>query len=526
MVPRFSIITPVFNPPRDAFESCIASVLNQSTTDWEWCLVNDASSDEWVSDRLLELQLADSRIRVMNRSFNGGIVAASNDAISIAQGDFLVLLDNDDELHLDALLLVAEAIEKEPRTDYVYSDEDKITPEGVRFDGFAKPTWSPERLLAQNYTSHLSVLRRSLVDSVGRFRSGFDGSQDYDLVLRVVEQARHIAQVPHVLYHWRTLPTSTASSASAKPYAFLAALKAVRGHLERRGISAEVTEAGPSLARVRRSISQNPLVSIVIATDLSSRRILGVNAVLATSLIASLSKVTTYNNYEVVLVVPPQSDESLISRMASLIEQPLQVLHGDDAVNLSQYLNIGLIAARSRYAVLLDQHCELIDGDWLETLLGYFDRDSVAAVAPLLLDEFGSLLSAGIGFSPEPHNIGSGRRHSDLSDLGPVGMLAIARECYGVSTRCALVDVEAVKSVGGFSPLFSTTGRDFDLAAKLHSKGLHAIVTPLSHVRVFDSMSIEDRELDVLSHRWQHQYGHDPYTRIDTRVLSPALVSS
>ena len=522
-MPTFSIITPVFNPPRDAFESCVASVLNQSMTDWEWCLANDASSHEWVSDRLSELQLADSRIRVMNRPSNGGIVAASNDAISIAQGDFLVLLDNDDELHQDALLLVAEAIEKEPHTDYVYSDEDKLTPEGVRFDGFAKPTWSPERLLAQNYTSHLSVLRRSLVDSVGRFRSGFDGSQDYDLVLRVVERARHIAHVPHVLYHWRTLPTSTASSASAKPYAFLAALKAVRGHLERCGTSAEVTEAGPSLARVRRSISHHPLVSIVIATDLRSRRIFGVDTVLATNLIASLSKVTTYNNYEVVLVVPPQSDETLISKMASILEQPVQVLHGDDTVDLGQYLNIGLIAARSRHAVLLDQHCELIDGDWLATLLGYIGRDSVAAVAPLLVDEFGSLLSAGIGFSPEPHNIGFGRHHSDL---GPVGMLAIARECYGVSTRCALVDVEAVKSVGGFSPAFSTIARDFDLAAKLHSKGLHAIVTPLSHVRVFDSMSIEDVELDVLSHRWQHQYGHDPYTRIDTRVLSPALVSS
>ncbi|MGA1240970.1 MAG: glycosyltransferase family 2 protein, partial [Ilumatobacteraceae bacterium] len=344
----------------------------------------------------------------MNRLANGGIVAASNDAISIAQGDFLVLLDNDDELHPDALRLVAETLDSEPNTDYLYSDEDKLTPDGTHFDTFAKPVWSPERLLAQNYTSHLSVLRRTLVDAVGRFRDGFDGSQDYDLVLRVVEKARYIAHVPHVLYHWRSLPTSTASSAAAKPYAFVAALKAVREHLARSGTNAEVSEAGPSLARIRRLNSQHPLVSIVIATDWSNQRIFGVDTLLATNAMASLSRTTTYNNYEIVLVIPPHSDETLVSNVIELSEKPVQVVKGGDSVNMGQYLNTGLIAARSQYAVLLDQHCEFVDGDWLETLLGYTDRALVAAVAPVLEDEYGSLLSAGVGFSPEPHDIGFG----------------------------------------------------------------------------------------------------------------------
>ena len=188
-MPRFSIITPVFNPPREAFESCVQSVRNQSVGDWEWCLANDKSTADWVSVRLLELQIEDARIRVVERPTNGGIVAASNDAISIAQGEFLVLLDNDDELHQDALAHVGTEIDADPEVDYIYSDEDKLTPDGMRFDTFAKPIWSPERLLAQNYTSHLSVLRRSLVNEVGRFRHGFEGSQDYDLVLRVVERA-------------------------------------------------------------------------------------------------------------------------------------------------------------------------------------------------------------------------------------------------------------------------------------------------------------------------------------------------
>ena len=520
-MPRFSIITPVYNPPRDAFEACVGSVLTQSNGDWEWCLSNDASPDEWVSERLAELQSQDSRIRVVNRLANGGIVAASNDAISIAQGDFLVLLDNDDELHPDALRFVAEILDNEPNTDYLYSDEDKLTPDGTRFDTFAKPVWSPERLLAQNYTSHLSVLRRTLVDAVGRFRNGFDGSQDYDLVLRVVEKARHIAHVPHVLYHWRSLPTSTASSAAAKPYAFVAALKAVREHLARCGTNAEVSEAGPSLARVRRISAQHPLVSIVIATDWSSQRIFGVDTLLATNLLASLSRTTTYNNYEVVLVTPPHSDETLVSNAIELSEKPVQIVKGGDSVNIGQYLNTGLIAARSQYAVLLDQHCEFVDGDWLETLLGYTDRALVAAVAPVLEDEYGSLLSSGLGFSPEPHDIGFGRHRSDF---GPVGMLAIARECYGVSTRCALVDVEAVKSVGGFSPEFTTRLREFDLAAKLRGNGFHAIVSPLARVRVFGADQVMEHERTRFDLRWAHQYGQDPFTRIDTRLHSERLV--
>jgi glycosyltransferase involved in cell wall biosynthesis len=521
VVPRFSIITPVYNPPRDAFEACVGSVLGQSNGDWEWCLSNDASPDEWVSRRLAELQSGDARIRIVNRHTNGGIVAASNDAISIAQGDFLVLLDNDDELHPDALRLVAETLDNEPNTDYLYSDEDKLTPDGTRFDTFAKPVWSPERLLAQNYTSHLSVLRRTLVDAVGRFRHGFDGSQDYDLVLRVVEKARHIAHVPLVLYHWRSLPTSTASSAAAKPYAFVAALKAVDEHLARCGTKAEVSEAGPSLARIRRLNSQHPLVSIVIATDWRKQRIFGVGTLLATNVMASLSRATTYNNYEVVLVIPPHSDKALVSNLIELSEKPVRVVEGGDSVNMGQYLNTGLVAARSQYAVLLDQHCEFVDGDWLETLLGYTDRDLVAAVAPLIVDEYGSLLSAGLGFSPEPHDIGFGRHRSDL---GPVGMLAIARECYGVSTRCALVDVEAVKSVGGFSPDFTTRLREFDLAAKLRGNGFHAIVSPLARVRMFGDEQDMEHERVIFDLRWRHQYGQDPFTRIDTRLPSERLV--
>ena len=520
-MPLFSIITPVYNPPRDAFESCVDSVRAQSAGDWEWCLCDDGSSQPWVAQRLAELQIQDIRIKVTHRIVNGGIVAASNDAISIATGEFLVLLDNDDMLHPEALALVAGVVSSSPLTDYVYSDEDKITPDGTHFGEFRKPKWSPERLLAQNYTSHLSVLRRSVVNDVGRFRAGFDGSQDYDLVLRVIERARHIVHVPHVLYHWRSLPTSTASNASAKPYAFTAALQAVTGHLQRSDISGEVTEAGPSLARIRRHPTRHPHVSVIVPIDGSTRRVYGVETSLASNVMASLLDKTTYNNYEVVLVAPADLSDDVLRQLVAQCDQPVRIVRENSAFAQGRYLNVGLIAARSQHAVLVDQHCEFIEGNWLETLLGYVDREHVAAVAPVVLDEFGLIVSAGLAFTPEPHDIGAGHHPSEL---GPVGMFAIARECFGVSTRCALVDVDALKAVGGFSPEYSSRMFDFDLAAKLHGAGLHAIVTPLVNVRYFSDVRDMVVERPTLAQRWGHLSGRDPFTRVETRATVPTLV--
>jgi len=513
-MPRFSIVTPVYNPPRDAFELCVRSVLEQTNGDWEWCLADDASPDEWVAPRLRELQLQDSRIRVAHRASNGGIVAASNDAIALARGEFLVLLDNDDELNRDALRLVEEALVAEPECDYLYSDENKISPEGEHFDDFLKPIWSPERFLAQNYTSHLSVLRRTLVEQVGRFRSGFDGSQDYDLTLRVIERARRVVHVPEVLYHWRTLPTSTASAASAKPYAFVAAMKAVNEHLERTRLPADVTEAGPSLARVRRVSKSHPPVTVIVPIDETRRRIFGVDTLLARHVSESLLRKTTYNNYKVVFVASNSFDDIELATITARFEGRAEVVRLRGAFTTSQALNVGLVACTTSHAALVDQHCDFVDGDWIETLFAYTDREGVVSVGPVLTDEYGVTHSAGLGLTPEPHDIGRGHR---ASDLGPVGMFAIARECFGVSMRCAIVEVAAMKQVGGLSPDYSTRLVDFDLACKLRERGQHAVVTPLVKVRVFDEMEPFDVDLPTFNMRWSRYIGNDPYTRIDPR---------
>lgn len=242
MNPLFSIITPVYNTPLNVLREMVESILAQEFPDWELILIDDFSSNPEVQTLLTEFTHCDKRIRAEFRTSNGHIVAASNDGIDLAKGEFIVLVDHDDLITDDALAEIANAIKKNPDADYIYSDEDKLGVDGDYYDEFRKPDWSPERLRGQMYTSHLSVLRTSLVREVGGFREGFDGGQDYDLVLRVTEKARQVVHVPRVLYHWRVVPGSAAGDLEAKPYAFIAGKKALQEHRQRIGLSGTVVD--------------------------------------------------------------------------------------------------------------------------------------------------------------------------------------------------------------------------------------------------------------------------------------------
>jgi glycosyltransferase involved in cell wall biosynthesis len=240
----FSVITPVYGPSLEVLRETIKSVRDQTFTDWELIMVDDRSPSEAVRELLRKVAEGDGRIRLVERAVNGGIVAASNDALAISSGAFIALLDHDDLLAPTALESMARAIAEHDNVDYMYSDEDKIDPDGNHCDLFHKPDWSPERLRHQMYTCHLSVLRSSVVREVGGFHEGFDGSQDHDLVLRVSERAREVVHVPEVLYHWRMVPCSAALAYDEKSYAWEAGKRAVQAHLDRLGIEA-TADLGP-----------------------------------------------------------------------------------------------------------------------------------------------------------------------------------------------------------------------------------------------------------------------------------------
>ncbi|MSO32005.1 MAG: glycosyltransferase, partial [Ilumatobacteraceae bacterium] len=239
--PLISIVTPVYNTPLYALEECIASVFAQTYTNWQLCLVDDQSPRQETRDFLARAARQDSRIVVSHRATNGGIVAASNDAVAFATGDYIGLLDHDDVLEPDALAEVVAALHADPSIDYIYTDEDLLQQDGTTRDQFRKPDWSPERFRNQMYVCHFSVIKTSLMHLVGGFRPGFDGSQDYDLMLRVTEKAHKIHHIPKILYHWRVIDGSVAADPTAKPYAYSAGQRAVEEHCHRVGIAADIS---------------------------------------------------------------------------------------------------------------------------------------------------------------------------------------------------------------------------------------------------------------------------------------------
>ena len=301
MAPRISVLTTVFDPEREHLEACLRSVAEQEFTDWEHVLVDDGSTKPWVAGVLADAAAADARVRLVERPENGGIVAAASDALGAATGEWVALLDHDDELESTALAAMSDAAVGD--TDVVYSDHDLLRADGRYASPSYKPDFSPERLRSQNYITHFLMARRSLVDEVGGFRVGYDGAQDHDLVLRLTEHARHVAHVPQVLYHWRQSPASVTSDSANKRWAFDAGVRAVADHCRRIGIDATVEHTEhDGCYRVIRHLAEQPLVSVVIPTRGSSGRVWGVSRVYVVDAVRSILETSTYTNLEFVVV--------------------------------------------------------------------------------------------------------------------------------------------------------------------------------------------------------------------------------
>ena len=400
--PRFSIVTPVYETPADVLRSMLRSVRRQRFRDWELCLVDDASSQPHVAAELEAAQRRDPRIKLKRRDANGGIVAASNDALEMAGGEFVVLLDHDDKLHPDALALVADALDGQPEADYAYTDEDKIDRNGLHSGPFCKPDWSPERMRTQMYTCHLSVLRRSLVEEVGGFDAEFEGSQDWDLVLKVTERARTVVHVPRVLYHWRTLETSTAGAGEeAKPWAFEAGGRAVQAHCERIGLQARVErdEQVPGVYHLQPALERQPPVSIVIPTNGQEREVRYEQVVLVEHCVRSivetldLRRATRSSASPTPRPTPGCWDgcgRSPASACASsTYERPF---------NFSAKINRGAVHSEGELLLLLNDDMEVVTPDWLERMVMYAQHPGIGAVGGRLLWEDGRLQHAGVLF--------------------------------------------------------------------------------------------------------------------------------
>jgi GT2 family glycosyltransferase len=398
--------------------------------------------------------------------------------------------------------------------DYLYSDEDHINLDGHVGDAFHKPDWSPERFRSQMYTCHLSVLRRSLVQAVGAMRAGFDGAQDYDLVLRVVERARRIVHIPEALYHWRMGEASVVGNTDAKPYAFEAGRRAVQEHCRRVGIAATVEHGRvPGVYRVRRELPRAPLVSVVIPTRGSTRSVWGVERNLVIEAVRSIVDRATYPHLEFVVVADTATPDAVITELRRLCGDRVTLVPYDRPFHFSEKMNLGVTAASGELLLLLNDDVEPIDADAIETMAALAMDDTVGMVGARLLFADDRLQHGGHVYAiGEPRHAFFGHAGDEL---GPGFLLAVQRECSGVTAACAMLRAEVFDSVGGFSTVFPNNFNDVDLSLKIRRAGLRIVWTPYASWYHFESQTraagASDEELAALRNRWMPELCADPY---------------
>ncbi len=526
--PRFSILTPVYETPAAVLRKMLASVRRQSNPAWEICLVDDGSQAPHVREILDAAAAADPRVRVSYRAENAGIVAASNDALALARGEFVALLDHDDTLHPDALAHVSEALDANAEADYVYTDEDKIDLGGHHSQPFFKPDWSPERMRTQMYTCHFSVLRRALVEEVGGFDPEFEGSQDWDLVLKVTERARAIVHVPRVLYHWRMLDTSAASGGDAvKPYAFEAGARAVQAHCDRTGVPAEVVRdpQDSGVLHLEPRLREQPLVSIVMPTGGQIRDVRFEPTVLPVHAVRSIVERSTYGNYEIVVVVDDSVAPAIVEELREIAGERLRVVEFTGPFDFSAKINLGAVRSEGEHLLLLNDDIEVTTPDWIERMVMYAGLDGVGAVGGRLLWGDGRLQHVGVGFDD---GLPGHHYHGFAGDFrGYAHAVVIARDCLAVTAACLMTPRAAFEEVGGMTELLPMNFNDVDYCLKLYAGGRRIVYDPDTILFHFESSTrdpeVKDWEEERLTDRWRGLVAVDPYGNPNLRRGRPRI---
>src|SRR5262245_4928379 len=377
--PRISVLTPVYNTPPDLLRKMVDSVRAQMYPDWQLCLADDASTKAETRRALDAIEGSDARIRIVRQAVNGGISAATNAALAAAEGEFVALLDHDDELTPDALLEVAELLNAHPDTDVVYTDEDKLDFDGTHVEAFFKPDWSPEYLNSTMFLGHLVVYRRRIVEEAGRFRSEFDGSQDYDIALRVTERTDRVRHVPRVLYHWRKIRGSAASSTEAKPWGLQAARRALDDHVARLPMRATVEDQpGDGFWRVRYEIVGTPKVSVLMPSDGRVKQTAAGPRDMALAAVRSLVERTDYPHYEIVFADNGRiSDElaQLIAREPRIRRVVYEAPAGP--FNFAAKINFLARHATGEHLLTLNDDTEVISGEWMRAMLEFSQQRDI-----------------------------------------------------------------------------------------------------------------------------------------------------
>lgn len=515
--PLVSVVMPTYNTPLRFLQAAVDSVRAQIYVNWELCIVDDASSNEDVRAYLKNLPASDSRIKVTFRTANGHISAASNDALSLASGEWVALLDHDDLLAQDALYWVVKTIEAHSDAGLVYSDEDKINASGKRYDPYFKPDWSPELLLSQNYICHLSVFRRSLVTSLGGFRLGLEGAQDHDLILRCVAALKphQIVHIPRILYHWRAIAGSTALALDEKTYANDAGIRAVSDFLSTNQWGGEVHALPNGYYHVVPSLpEQRPWVTLIIPTRNAHE--------LVRMCIDSILDKTTYANYDILLVDNGSDCPESLAYFRQIAQNPrIQVVRDDREFNYSALNNAAVARAKGDIIGLVNNDIEIITPDWLQEMVGLALRPGVGAVGARLWYPNETLQHAGVvigvgGVAGHAH------LHRPRQDGGYFGRAQITQNYQAVTAACLLVRKVTFLQVGGLNEThLKVAFNDVDFCLRLVEAGLRNVWTPFAEMyhhesatRGYENTPAKQArfasEVHYMHQRWGDTLKHDP----------------
>jgi GT2 family glycosyltransferase len=516
---RISIIVPVHNPPERLLTEMIDSVRSQTYANWELCVANGGTEPAVRS--VIERQI-DSRIRSIHLVDNHGIAGNTNAALDLATGDYIAFLDHDDVLAPFALFSVVEAINRQPDADFFYSDEDKLDETGQRVDPCFKPGWSPDLLRHHNYVCHLVVLKRSLLEQIGGIRPGFEGAQDYDLVLRAGEAAKRIVHIPNVLYHWRLHAQSTAQNTSSKQYLIEAGRRALEEHLQRTRTSASVVPAEtPGEYRITYHLPRQPLVSILIPNR-DQAQLLG-------RCMESLAQ-SSYANYEVLILENGSSQEDTFAYYRQLTQAvPARILTWSRPFNFSAINNYGAMHSRGEVLLFLNNDLEAIHADWLEAMVTHAMRPEIGAVGAKLLFADGTIQHAGVvlGMGGAAGHVHS--RFPRTAD-GYLGRLRLVQNVAAVTGACLMTRREVFERIGGFDERFVLAYNDVDYGMNVRASGLRVLWTPAAELYHLESKTrgYEDdpakqerfrREFDLFCRKWRRELeAGDPYFNPNFRL--------
>jgi GT2 family glycosyltransferase len=527
--PVISLLMPTYNTPERFLRLAIESVLRQTYPHWELCVADDGSDQPHVRTVLEEYAAKDERIKFasgagLNSGGQGsrraaktpgsspspavtayGISATTNAALELATGDYIALLDHDDELAEHALFRMANAIVADPAADMLYSDEDKLQPDGKRVRPFFKPDWSPEFFLGCMYTCHLGVYRTKLARELGGFRPEFDGAQDYDLVLRLIEQTERIVHVPDVLYHWRVLPESTAAGVGAKPHAHAAGLRALQDHLRRTARPGR-TEVGPSagLNWVRFEVVGAPTVSVIIPSMCQSG---DAGPSMLERCIASINRTRKDRRIEIIVVdrntMPPEMEHSL-ARVG------VRRVTYDEPFNWSRVNNLAARHATGDHLLFLNDDTEAVEPGWLDAMLEYSQQPEIGVVGAKLVFPDGGLQHVGVtlpGGKPGHPFYGYPAKHT-----GYYCRNVLPHDCAAVTGASLMTRRDVFAEVGGFDESFPLNYNDIDYCMKVRRLDYRVVFTPhakLVHHESVTKSGVFEEELDAFRARWGEVA--DPY---------------